>query len=41
MRAIVQGEGVALGGVPQTETLKSLHLIPPEGVPPIEVVLPP
>ena len=32
-------EFVVEGGVPQTETLKSLHIIPPEGMPPIEAIL--
>ncbi|HEY6029280.1 MAG TPA: molybdopterin cofactor-binding domain-containing protein, partial [Gaiellaceae bacterium] len=32
-------EFVVEGGVPQTETLKSLRLIPPEGLPPIETIL--
>ncbi|HKB93588.1 MAG TPA: selenium-dependent xanthine dehydrogenase [Gaiellaceae bacterium] len=32
-------EFVVEGGVPQTTTLKSLHIIPPTGVPEIEVIL--
>ena len=32
-------ELVVEGGVPVTETLKSLHLIPPEGMPEVEVIL--
>jgi xanthine dehydrogenase molybdenum-binding subunit len=32
-------EYVVSGGVPVTETLKSLHIIPPTGMPPVEVVL--
>jgi selenium-dependent xanthine dehydrogenase len=32
-------EFVVEHGVPQTETLKSLHMIPPTGMPPVEVVI--
>jgi xanthine dehydrogenase molybdenum-binding subunit len=32
-------EFVVEGGVPVTETLKSLHLIPPTGMPPVECIL--
>ena len=32
-------EFVVEGGVPLTETLKSLHIIPPTGMPPVECVL--
>ena len=32
-------EFVVAGGVPLTETLKSLHIIPPTGMPPVECVL--
>ncbi|HUJ93260.1 MAG TPA: selenium-dependent xanthine dehydrogenase [Gaiellaceae bacterium] len=32
-------EFVVEGGVPQTETLKSLHIIPPTGMPPVECIL--
>jgi CO/xanthine dehydrogenase Mo-binding subunit len=32
-------EFVVEGGVPQTQTLKSLHIIPPTGMPEVEVVL--
>jgi xanthine dehydrogenase molybdenum-binding subunit len=32
-------EFVVAGGVPRTETLKSLHILPPEGMPPVEVIL--
>ncbi|MGE5692088.1 MAG: selenium-dependent xanthine dehydrogenase [Pseudomonadota bacterium] len=32
-------EFVVEGGVPRTETLKSLHIVPPEGMPPVEVIL--
>ena len=32
-------EFVVQGGVPVTETLKSLHLIPPSGMPPVECIL--
>ena len=32
-------EFVVEGGVPRTETLKSLHILPPEGMPPVEVIL--
>ena len=32
-------EFVVEGGVPQTETLKSLHMIPPEGMPEVEAIL--
>jgi xanthine dehydrogenase molybdenum-binding subunit len=32
-------EFVVIGGVPQTTTLKSLHIIPPTGMPEVEVVL--
>ncbi|MGE5274641.1 MAG: selenium-dependent xanthine dehydrogenase [Verrucomicrobiota bacterium] len=32
-------EFVVQNSVPQTETLKSLHIIPPTGMPPVEVVL--
>ena len=44
--AIHMGLGQALseeyvleGSVPQTEALKSLHLIPPAGMPPVECIL--
>ena len=32
-------EFVVEGGVPQTQTLKSLHIIPPTGMPEVEVIL--
>ncbi len=32
-------ELVVVGGVPQNETLKSLHIIPPTGMPPVECIL--
>jgi xanthine dehydrogenase molybdenum-binding subunit len=32
-------EYVVEGGMPVTETLKSLHLIPPDGMPPVEIVV--
>ena len=32
-------EFVVEDGVPKTETLKSLHIVPPTGMPPVEVVL--
>ncbi|MGZ4354439.1 MAG: molybdopterin cofactor-binding domain-containing protein, partial [Gaiellaceae bacterium] len=32
-------EFVVEGGVPVTETLKSLHIIPPSGMPPVECIL--
>jgi xanthine dehydrogenase molybdenum-binding subunit len=32
-------EFVVVDGVPVTETLKSLHVIPPSGMPPVECIL--
>jgi xanthine dehydrogenase molybdenum-binding subunit len=32
-------EYVLEGCIPQTETLKSLHVVPPEGMPPVECIL--
>jgi xanthine dehydrogenase molybdenum-binding subunit len=32
-------EYVVTDGIPQTTTLKSLHIVPPTGMPPVEIVL--